>query len=71
MLDALLPKRAIVTIDAMGCQQAIGRQIVENGADYVLAVKENQPSLLAEIRASLEAIERLPVDDRAICANEF
>ncbi|WP_157380662.1 ISAs1 family transposase [Burkholderia ubonensis] len=36
-----------------------------------MAVKENQPSLLAEIRASLEEIERLPVDDRAICANEF
>ncbi|OJA85846.1 ISAs1 family transposase [Burkholderia ubonensis] len=71
LLDALLLKGAIVTIDAMGCQQAIARQIVENGADYVLAVKENQPSLLAEIRASLEAIERLPADDRAICANEF
>ncbi len=37
----------------------------------MLAVKENQPSLLAEIRSSLEAIERLPADDRAVCANEF
>src|SRR5216684_2634295 len=35
----------IVTIDAMGCQRAIARQIVEQGGDYVLALKENQPSL--------------------------
>lgn len=39
-----------VTIDAMGCQREIARQIVEQGGDYVLAVKENQPTLLANIR---------------------
>ncbi len=36
---------AIVTIDAMGCQAEIARQIVEGGADYILAVKGNQPTL--------------------------
>jgi predicted transposase YbfD/YdcC len=36
---------AVVTIDAMGCQVDIARQIHEQGADYVLSVKENQPSL--------------------------
>jgi predicted transposase YbfD/YdcC len=36
---------AVVTIDAMGCQVEIARQIQEQGADYVLSVKENQPSL--------------------------
>jgi len=36
---------AVVTIDAMGCQQAIARQIREQGADYVLAVKGNQGTL--------------------------
>lgn len=36
LLDALLLKGAIITIDAMGCQQAIARQIVKAGADYVL-----------------------------------
>lgn len=35
---------AVVTIDAMGCQGAIARQMQEQGADYVLSVKENQPS---------------------------
>ena len=32
----------IVTIDAMGCQREIAQQITAGGADYVLAVKENQ-----------------------------
>jgi len=36
---------AIVTIDAMGCQKEIARRVVEAGADYVLAVKDNQPTL--------------------------
>ncbi|QDU63392.1 Transposase DDE domain protein [Planctomycetes bacterium Pan216] len=36
---------AIITIDAMGTQKAIAQQIVEGGADYVLAVKGNQESL--------------------------
>jgi predicted transposase YbfD/YdcC len=39
----------LVTIDAMGCQRAIARQIVEQGGDYVLALKENQPSLYADV----------------------
>ena len=36
---------AVVTIDAMGCQVDIARQIQAQGADYVLSAKENQPSL--------------------------
>jgi hypothetical protein len=38
---------AIVTIDAMGCQKEIARQIRRRKADYLLAVKENQPKLYA------------------------
>jgi hypothetical protein len=36
---------ALVTIDAMGCQKEIAKKIREEGADYVLAVKKNQPKL--------------------------
>ena len=36
---------AFVTIDAMGCQTAIAKKIVEEGGHYVLAVKDNQPTL--------------------------
>ncbi len=45
LLDLLALTGCIVTIDAMGCQRAIARQIVEQGADYVLALKGNQPTL--------------------------
>ena len=34
-----------MTIDAMGCQTEIAEKIVEKQADYVLAVKGNQPTL--------------------------
>jgi predicted transposase YbfD/YdcC len=45
LLGLLTLKGCIVTIDAMGCQRAIAQQIVENHADYVLALKGNQPSV--------------------------
>src|ERR1700677_203183 len=38
-------KGAIITIDAMGTQKAIAEQVVQGGADYVLALKGNQESL--------------------------
>jgi predicted transposase YbfD/YdcC len=40
---------ALVTIDAMGCQREIVRQIVEQKGDCILAVKDNQPKLYAAI----------------------
>jgi predicted transposase YbfD/YdcC len=49
LLELLHLEGCLVTIDAMGTQQAIARQIVEAGADYVLSVKENQPTLYREI----------------------
>jgi hypothetical protein len=45
LLDLLALKGCIVTIDAMGCQRVIAQTIVEQGADYVLALKGNQPTL--------------------------
>ena len=36
---------AIVTIDAMGTQKAIAKEIVDGGGDYVLALKANQDTL--------------------------
>jgi len=40
---------ALVSIDAIGCQKDIARQITEAGGDYLLAVKENQPTLYADV----------------------
>ena len=51
-----------MTIDAMGCQRDIAQQITENGADYVLAVKENQGQLYEGIRDLFDGAEALGFD---------
>jgi predicted transposase YbfD/YdcC len=49
-LLALLDVRGcLVTIDAAGCQKEIARQIVAQGGDFVLALKENHPHLYDSI----------------------
>jgi predicted transposase YbfD/YdcC len=45
LLHLLDLKGAVVTIDAMGCQREIAKTITERGADYVLALKDNHPTL--------------------------
>ena len=45
---------AIITIDAMGTQKAIAEQIIEGGADYVLALKGNQETLHQAVIASID-----------------
>jgi len=45
LMQVLELKGCIVTIDAMGCQRALAKQIVEQEADYVLALKANQGHL--------------------------
>ena len=45
LLDALALAGCVVTIDAMGCQREIAAQIVAREADYVLALKDNHPTL--------------------------
>ena len=54
LLKLLELSGAIVTIDAMGCQTEIAEQIRERKADYVLAVKDNQPTLCTQIRKEFE-----------------
>jgi predicted transposase YbfD/YdcC len=51
LLDLLEISGSIVTIDAMGCQTAIAETIVARDADFVLAVKENPPTLPEGIEA--------------------
>jgi predicted transposase YbfD/YdcC len=45
---------AIITIDAMGCQKAIAEQIIDQGADYVLALKGNQETLHQAVIAYID-----------------
>jgi predicted transposase YbfD/YdcC len=45
---------ALVSIDAIGCQKELAQAVRDTGADYLLQVKDNQPTLLADIDASFE-----------------
>ncbi len=58
-LLAMLDLRgSIVTIDSMGCQTAIAQTIVEQGADYVLALKGNHGKLHEQVQDFFETAER-------------
>ena len=66
LLSMLELNGAVVSIDAMGCQKTIASQIVEAGADYVLALKDNHPTLHDDVRLYLDteiAKGRLPVHE--------
>ena len=57
---------AVVSADAMGCQRALAQTIIDAGADYVLALKDNHPTLCETVQLWLDtevARERLPVQE--------
>lgn len=54
LLDMLDVQGRTVTLDAMGTQKEIARQIRQKKGDYVLAVKDNHPNLAADIKAFFE-----------------
>ena len=49
----------IVTIDAMGCQKTIAAQVIDQGGDYILALKENQPHLYDDVTRLFEWAENI------------
>jgi predicted transposase YbfD/YdcC len=51
LLDLLELTGCLVTIDAMGCQKTIAEKIRARGADYLLALKENHPTLYQHVQA--------------------
>lgn len=53
LLKLLELKGALVTIDAIGCQKEIAKQIVDKGGNYLLAVKANQPHLFEDVQATV------------------
>jgi predicted transposase YbfD/YdcC len=54
LLERLELKGALVTIDAMGCQREIAEKIRAKGADYLLALKDNWPTLAEDVRLYFE-----------------
>ena len=65
LLKLLSLDGAIVSIDAMGCQKTIAKEVRAQGADYLFGLKKNQPSLHNEVLtafsdATCRAIEQMP-----------
>lgn len=58
LLEVLDVRGCIVTIDAMGCQKAIARQIVEQEGEYVLALKANHRFLYREVELLFKGARR-------------
>lgn len=73
LLEQIDLQNSIVTIDAMGCQKKIVEQIDKGKGAYVVAVKDNQPTLLAEIESmvmtKLEGVKE-DLESRAINLSE-
>jgi predicted transposase YbfD/YdcC len=57
LLELLDISGCIITIDAMGTQTEIARQIDAKGADYILSLKANHPTLWAEVNAWFETAQ--------------
>jgi predicted transposase YbfD/YdcC len=51
LLDRIDVKGALVSIDAMGCNPSIAQSILDAEADHLLAVKDNQPTLHADVKS--------------------
>lgn len=62
LLQTLALEGCIVTIDAMGTQANIAQAIRDRGADYVLAVKDNQPTLAESMRGFFARFKETPPD---------
>src|SRR5215469_3108531 len=69
LLDLLDLHGALVTIDAIGCQKAIAKKVVDQGGDYLLVAKGNQERLLRDIQETVrKAIDgELPAEHVRQC----
>lgn len=70
LLKLLDLQEKIVTTDAMGCQKAIAETVVAGGGDYILAVKDNQPTLHAEIQAAFATAATPPTRSARLYTTE-
>jgi hypothetical protein len=66
LLEMLDLEDAVVTIDAAGCQKTIAAQIVQQGGDYVLALKGNHGKLFDDVRLALAGPLRDDVATRSV-----
>ena len=69
LLDLLVIKGCIVTMDAMGCQKDIVSAIVEKEADYLIAVKGNQGNLQEQMEDSFRFLPAVSVSEDTDCGH--
>jgi predicted transposase YbfD/YdcC len=67
LLELLDVSGCIVTIDAIGCQRKIAQQIIDQGADYILALKGNQGRLYQDAQTLFEDAEAFGFEDCDHC----
>jgi predicted transposase YbfD/YdcC len=63
LLELFDVRGTTITIDAMGCQTEIAKKIREKQGNYILAVKDNQPTLHQDIREYFEGLEQGDIRD--------
>jgi len=64
LLDLICINSCLVTIDAMGCQKEIAAKIIDEQADYVLALKANQGELMEEVIKAFQIMPILAVEEQ-------
>jgi predicted transposase YbfD/YdcC len=69
LLEALELSGTVVTIDAMGCQRSIAAKIVAKQGDYILAVKDNQGTLMDGIKDSFRMLAADAVAEETDCGH--
>jgi len=62
LLEMLMLKGTIVTVDAMNCQRDIAQRIIGKGGDYVFALKGNQGTLHDDVRRFLDGPDTAGVE---------
>jgi predicted transposase YbfD/YdcC len=70
LLEMMAIEGAIVTIDAMGCQRDIAQKIVDQKADYVLALKGNQGSLREDVELFVVEQKAMAFKDTTISRDQ-
>jgi predicted transposase YbfD/YdcC len=65
LLKLLALKGCIVTLDAIGCRTEIAQLLVDRDADYILAVKANQPMLYEDITELFGGVQEVQFQDVA------
>ena len=65
-LDTLDIKGAVITIDAMGCQVDIAEKVIEREANYLLALKKNQPSLYESVEEYFNWARTEPIEKKQL-----